>query len=99
MSNHYSKNIKVRNRDGIHARPSVKVVELANEFPCDIFIIKDDLKVNGKSILEVLTLAASYGTELTVEAIGKDAEKAVNEVATMLSTEFEFPNQDTTTKK
>ncbi|MDH5680518.1 MAG: HPr family phosphocarrier protein [Spirochaetota bacterium] len=99
MSNHYIKKIKVRNRDGIHARPSVKVVELANEFSSDIYIVKDDLRVNGKSILEVLTLAASYGTELTVEAVGDDAEEAANEVGVMLSTEFEFPHQDTSTSE
>ncbi len=97
MNKHFSKKIKVVNRDGIHARPSVKIVETANQFSSKIYIIKDDMKVDGKSILEILTLAASFGSELVVEADGKDAEEAVESISRLLSTEFHFHQQDSQT--
>ncbi len=96
MKKHFSKKVKVVNRDGIHARPSVKIVETANQYSSKIYIIKDGMKVDGKSILEVLTLAASFGSELVVEADGNDAEVAVEAVSILLSTEFHF-RQDTQT--
>ncbi len=96
MNKHFSKKVKVVNRDGIHARPSVKIVETANQYSSKVSIIKDGMKVDGKSILEVLTLAASFGSELVVEADGNDAEAAVEAVSRLLSTEFHF-HQDTQT--
>ncbi len=91
MEKYFSKKVKVKNRDGIHARPSVKIVELTNQFSSDIFISKDDLKVDGKSILDILTLAACFGSELIIEAYGEDAENAVNALSNLLATEFHYP--------
>lgn len=94
MDNAFSKQVKVTNKDGIHARPSVKIVEVANKFESEIFISKDGLRVNGKSILEILTLAACYGSQLTVEGIGKDAQEAVEAITNLLGTEFHFPQSE-----
>jgi len=88
---HFSTRVTVQNKDGIHARPSVRIVEIANNFQSDIYIQKGDLKINGKSILDLLTLAASYGTLLTVEAFGDDAKEAVQAVSSFLSQEYNFP--------
>ncbi|MDH4129733.1 MAG: HPr family phosphocarrier protein [Spirochaetota bacterium] len=90
MSNRYSKRIKVKNHDGIHARPSVKIVEMANKFSSNIIIKKGNLSVDGKSILDILTLAACFGTELIVEADGDDAKEAVEAVSALFAQEFNF---------
>lgn len=94
MSNHFSKNITVKNRDGIHARPSVAIVEVANQFSSDIYLQKPNRpKVNGKSILDILTLAACYGTDIIVEATGDDAQEAVETIVNLISKEFNFPRK------
>lgn len=90
MSNRYSIQVIVKNRDGIHARPSMIIVETANQFTSEIKIKKEEFVINGKSILGLLTLAASYGTELEVEAEGDDAEEAAKTIGNLLSKEFNF---------
>ncbi len=97
MENSFLVKVIVKNHDGIHARPSMQIIEVANQFVSDIYIQKGDLKVNGKSILDLLTLAASYGTELTIEAIGEDSEAAAKTIGNLLSKEFNFlKKQDNT---
>ncbi len=95
MDNFYSIQVIVKNRDGIHARPSMLIVEAANKFSSEIFIQKEELRINGKSILGLLTLAASYGTELMVEARGKDAGEAAKTIGNLLSKEFNFAKGQT----
>src|SRR5216117_737731 len=68
------------NKLGIHARPAALFVKTANRFECDIFVEKDGEKVNGKSIMGLMMLAAGPGSKLTVHAEGDDAAKAVNDL-------------------
>jgi len=73
----YEKVIKIKNRLGLHARPSARFAQLASKFEAQVWLVKDGEAVDGKSILEVLTLACPQGSELIVRAEGPDAEEAV----------------------
>src|SRR5437868_15168996 len=66
----------VSNKLGIHARPAALFVKTANRFACDIFVEKDGEKVNGKSIMGLMMLAAGPGSKLIMHANGPDASKA-----------------------
>ena len=66
-------------------------VRVANQFKSDIFVEKDGERVNGKSIMGLLMLSASCGTKLTVEAVGKDADSALDELDRLLDSKFEEP--------
>ena len=72
-----SRNVTIVNPQGLHARPADLFVKLANQFESAIEVIKNGERVDGKSILSVLTLAAEQGTELTIEATGDDADVAI----------------------
>ncbi len=69
--------VQIINKLGLHARAAAKVVHTANEFSADIFIGTDDEEVNAKSILGLLTLAATRGTPLTIRADGEDEDDAL----------------------
>ena len=84
-----TKDFKVLNKLGIHARPAALFVKTANRFSCDIFVEKDGEKVNGKSIMGLMMLAAGPGSKLTVHANGHDASQALAELETLISRKFE----------
>jgi len=67
----------IKNRLGLHARPSAEFVKLAAKFRAEISVGKDGSWVNGKSIMGVMTLAAEFGSTVTVRAEGEDAREAV----------------------
>ena len=77
------------NKLGIHARPAAMFVKTANRFTCDILVEKDGEKVNGKSIMGLMMLAAGPGCKLTVHADGKDAHAAVSEIEALLLRKFD----------
>ena len=81
----YCVNAIVNNRLGLHARPSALLIKEAMRYDSDIKIIKGEEEVNGKSILNVMMLAANKGTELTIKARGNDAEEAVSRLYNMIS--------------
>ncbi|MBI93656.1 MAG: phosphocarrier protein HPr [Gemmatimonadaceae bacterium] len=84
------KTVVVTNRLGIHARPATVFVQAAAKFQADIFLSKGDVRrVNGKSIMGVMMLAAEQGAEVLVEAEGTDAEQAVDALAELLANDFE----------
>jgi len=83
------KELTVVNKLGIHARPAALFVKTANRFVCDIFVEKDGEKVNGKSIMGLMMLAAGPGCKLTVHAEGKDAAVAVAEIEALLERKFD----------
>ncbi len=70
---------------GLHARPAAAFVQKANQFSSQIFVIKGTKKVNAKSIMGVMSLAASKGAEIIISADGPDEEEAVNTLAEMVS--------------
>jgi phosphocarrier protein len=78
------KEIIVKNKTGLHARPAALFVQIANKYESDITIIKDDQEVNGKSIMGILMLAAEKGSRVTIVAEGDDAETAVAELEQIL---------------
>ena len=84
-----TKDFMVANKLGIHARPAAMFVKTANRFACDIFVEKDGEKVNGKSIMGLMMLAAGPGSKLTVHAEGKDGHAAVNEIEALLQRKFD----------
>src|SRR6266850_2838019 len=79
----------VSNKLGIHARPAALFVKTANRFTCEIFVEKDGEKVNGKSIMGLMMLAAGPGSKLTVYAQGQDASQALSELETLLKRKFD----------
>lgn len=84
-----SRDFMVHNKLGIHARPAAMFVKTANRFRCDIFVEKDGEKVNGKSIMGLMMLAAGPGSKLTVSAQGQDASQALAELETLLERKFD----------
>jgi phosphocarrier protein len=84
-----TRDFMVSNKLGIHARPAALFVKTANRFACDIFVEKDGEKVNGKSIMGLMMLAAGPGCKLTVHAEGKDAGAAVAEIEELLKRKFD----------
>lgn len=84
-----SKELIVLNKLGIHARPAALFVKTANRFTCDIFVEKDGERVNGKSIMGLMMLAAGPGSRLTLLAEGNDAAGAVVEIEALLQRRFD----------
>lgn len=84
-----TKDFMVANKLGMHARPAAMFVKTANRFTCDIFVEKDGEKVNGKSIMGLMMLAAGPGSKLTVHAQGQDASQALAELETLLKRKFD----------
>jgi phosphocarrier protein len=76
------------NKNGLHARPAAEIVKVASKFQSDITMVRDDLEVNGKSIMGVMMLAAEYGSTLLVRANGPDADQAVSAIADLVERKF-----------
>ena len=70
--------MKIKNAEGLHMRPAMQFVDVASGFKSRITVIKNSLEVDGKSIMQVSMLAATYGTKLLVKAVGPDAQKAID---------------------
>ncbi len=81
--------VTIKNRAGIHARPAAMIVETANKFDSKIFFQSDNDKINGKSIMGIITLGASYNTKLKIIAEGDDEQEAVETLATLFENRFE----------
>ena len=79
---------RVVNELGLHARPAAQFVKLASTFACNIEVAKDDLTINGKSIMGVMMLAAEQGSTLTIRATGDDAEAALTALVQLVETGF-----------
>ena len=73
---------------GLHARPSAEFVKLASQFRSDVSLSKDDMHVNGKSIMGVMTLAAECGSRLAIRAEGEDAAAAAEALAALVANGF-----------
>ena len=82
------RSVKIVNKNGLHARPAAEVVKTAAKFKSEITMVRDDLEVNGKSIMGVMMLAAEFGATLTIRANGPDAQQAVDAIATLIAQKF-----------
>lgn len=76
------------NRLGLHARPAAEFVKIANRFKAHIVVKKDELEVNGKSIMGMMMLAAECGSALVIRADGDDAEQAVEALLALVAAGF-----------
>ncbi len=88
MSGTHSGVATIRNRLGLHARPAAEFVKIAGRFEAEVWVEKDELEVNGKSIMGVMMLAAAAGTEILIRAIGPDCEEAVAALVTLVEAGF-----------
>ena len=80
--------IKIINKLGLHARASAKLTQVANQFESDIWIEKNDKKVNAKSIMGVMMLAASQGSDVTITTQGSDEKEALNSIVELINDYF-----------
>lgn len=83
-----SREAKIRNRLGMHARAAVKFVQLANKYRSEVKVLKDGNEANGKSIMGLLTLVAAHGTSMLLTCEGDDAEEAVAALAALVDSGF-----------
>jgi phosphocarrier protein len=80
--------IKIINKLGLHARASAKLTQVANQFESDIWIEKNDKKVNAKSIMGVMMLAASQGTDIKISTEGVDEKEALDSITALINDYF-----------
>ena len=84
-----SRNVTVKNSVGLHARPATFFIQKANSFKCSIWVEKEDCRVNAKSLLGVLSLGISNGTNITIIADGQDEQLAADALAALIDSGFE----------
>ena len=82
------RNVLIQNTYGLHARPAAEFVKSASRFDCDVWVRKDDLEVNGKSIMGMMMLAAERGAEIVIRASGPGATEAVDALAALVDGRF-----------
>jgi phosphocarrier protein len=80
--------VTIVNKNGVHARPAAEIVKTAGKFASNITIVRDDLEVNGKSIMGVMMLAAECGSQIILRATGNDADAAVEALAQLVAAKF-----------
>ena len=82
------KELELCNQLGLHARAAAKFVQTAGHYACEVWVTYNDQTVNGKSIMGVMMLAASYGSCLTVQITGEEADKALAALESLLENKF-----------
>lgn len=92
------KKIKIKNPQGLHARPASVFVKIANRFESEVTVRKGGEAVNGKSIMGLMTLAANQGSLLELEVSGGDAQQAMEELEKFLVTDAEEEKPEDTQK-
>jgi phosphocarrier protein HPr len=80
--------VVIQNKYGLHARPAAEFVKAAHRFASDIWVRKDELEVNGKSIMGMMMLAAERGAEIVIRAEGEDADQALDALCNLISQRF-----------
>ena len=81
-------NITISNKLGLHARASAKLTKLAGSFPCEVWVSKGDRRVNAKSIMGVMMLAAGIGTGIVVETSGEREQEAMDALLALINDKF-----------
>ena len=82
------KTLTISNKLGLHARASAKLTKLAGSFPCDVFISRGERRVNAKSIMGVMMLAAGLGAEVVLETDGEQEQQAMDALAALIMDKF-----------
>jgi len=80
--------VTISNRLGLHARASAKLTKLAGSFPCEVWISKGERRVNAKSIMGVMMLAAGIGSEVKLETEGDQAQEAMDRLLALINDKF-----------
>jgi len=78
----------ISNKLGLHARASAKLTKLAGSFPCEVFMSRGDRRINAKSIMGVMMLAAGMGTEVEIETNGDREQEAMDALLTLIADKF-----------
>jgi phosphocarrier protein len=81
--------LEITNKKGLHARAAAKLINLTHGFESEVFVVRGDNEVNGKSILGLLMLAAHQGSWLTIRTMGTDEEEAMNRISQLIESKFE----------
>jgi phosphocarrier protein HPr len=81
--------VTIKNRLGMHARPAMSFVDIANTFKSDVRVSKGEQEVDGKSIMQMMMLAAGQGTALTIKAKGEDAQQALDALRDLVERGFD----------
>jgi phosphocarrier protein len=89
--NKVAKRLEIKNKLGLHARAAALLVQTVNKFTSAVTLSKDGQVADGRSIMGVLTLAATQGSKIHVEAAGEDAERAVRAIEKLISAKFNEP--------
>lgn len=84
-----SRVVTVGNPQGLHARPADLFVKIANQFSASVEVVKGNDRVDGKSILGILTLGAQHGTQLKINAVGPDSDEALSALAELVEQGFD----------
>ncbi len=82
------RHLVIKNRLGLHARAAAKMVQLSNEFSSSLIILFDGVEIDGKSILNILTLACPMGSEIVLRAEGPDAERLMEAMERLINDKF-----------
>ena len=78
----------INNKLGLHARASAKLTKLAGTFPCDVFMSRGERRINAKSIMGVMMLAAGMGTEVEIETVGEREQEAMDALLALIADKF-----------
>ena len=82
------KEVTLLNRLGLHVRPAAQFTKIASKYKADVFLIRDGLRVNAKSIMGVMMLAAGKGSKLLIECIGEDEQPLLDELVQLVENKF-----------
>jgi phosphocarrier protein HPr len=81
-------NVTISNKLGLHARASAKLTKLASSFPCEVHLSRNDRRVNAKSIMGVMMLAAGLGSQVELECEGQREDEAVQAITALINDKF-----------
>ncbi|MGJ7504940.1 HPr family phosphocarrier protein [Variovorax paradoxus] len=82
------KSVTISNKLGLHARASAKLTKLAGSFPCEVWLSRGDRRINAKSIMGVMMLAAGIGSTVELETNGQQEEEAMNAIVQLMDDKF-----------
>jgi len=83
--------VTIINKLGLHARASAKLARLANDFASEVWLERNERRVSAKSVMGLMMLAATQGTTLTIETVGKDADEAMARIIELIANRFDEP--------
>ena len=82
------KSVTISNKLGLHARASAKLTKLAGSYPCEVWLSRGDRRINAKSIMGVMMLAAGLGSEVTIETSGDKEQEALDAIVALMNDKF-----------